>query len=92
LHRPVVEGVDLSKYDSDGDLVVDSKDKCVETKEDWDKFEDEDGCEPTTTRTASPTRLTSAGSSPKTRQVRGQGRPPEDDNAMTASLTPRTAV
>jgi MYXO-CTERM domain-containing protein len=45
LHRPVVDRpVDLSKYDSDGDQVADSVDKCVDVKEDWDKFEDDDGC------------------------------------------------
>jgi hypothetical protein len=44
-------------HDRDGDFVVDKKDKCVDVAEDFDDFEDEDGCpEPDNDRDAIPDR------------------------------------
>ena len=41
---PVVEKPKTAEADSDGDGIVDSKDKCPKEAEDKDGFQDEDGC------------------------------------------------
>ncbi len=41
--RPVVE-VEPESNDQDGDGIVDAQDKCIDTPEDKDGFEDDDGC------------------------------------------------
>jgi OOP family OmpA-OmpF porin len=83
-----------SDGDRDGDGILDSRDKCPDDPEDRDGFQDKDGCpDPTTTRTASSTRSTSAPTTRKTRTAsRTRTAAPTRTTIATRSSTSSTSA